>query len=239
MITYLALLKRKAEYEQLLTVVRKYAAIYTDERWSYLAFQSVADVERLLNYEPVLDLVSWDVTMEGALGALERMRKNHDKAYVMIIADPTISPMSYLKPGISPAALLLKPVKSTDAERVIQDLFEVFVRNLNQDQTDAFLVETREGKQYIPMGQIDYFEAKEKKVFVRTRSCEYGFYDTLDTLEGRLPAGFVRCHRSYIVNMKRARTLVLTENLIRMMDDTQVPFSRSYKKMLKEYLKHD
>ncbi len=238
MITSLTLLKKKGEYEPLLHTVRKFAALYTDEAWSYPFFQSISEMEHFLDTEPVVDLINWDVTIEGALTLLEKMRSQYQKAYLMIIADMSISPMQYLKPGISPGALLLKPVNSADMEKVVRDLFEVFIKRMDEDQTDAFLVETREGKQYIPMEQIDYFEAKEKKVFVRVKSCEYGFYDTLDTLEKQLPSWFIRCHRSYIANMKRAGGMTLADNTIRMIDGTQVPFSRSYKNVLKEYFKN-
>lgn len=238
MITSLTLLKKKGEYEPLLHTVRRFAAVYTDEAWSYPFFQSISEIERFLDTEPVVDLISWDVTIDGALALLEKMRSQYQKAYLMIIADMSISPMQYLKPGISPEALLLKPVNSDDMEKVVRALFEVFIKRMDQDQADTFLVETREGKQYIPMEQIDYFESKEKKVFVRVKSCEYGFYDTLDTLEKRLPSGFIRCHRSYIVNMKRARGMISAESIIRMADGAQVPFSRSYKNVLKEYFKN-
>lgn len=239
MITHLALLKKKAEYEQLLKVIQKYAAIYTDEMWSYLYAQSVSGAEALLAAEPVLDFISWDVTVKDALTALEKMRSFHRDAFLMVVADISVSPMAYLKPGIFPGALLMKPVNRQDLEQVMRDLFEVLTKRFDCGQADTFLVETREGKQYIPLGQIDYFEAKEKKVFVRTKSCEYGFYDALEALEDRLPAGFVRCHRSYIVNMKRARNLNLSEHVIVMADDVEVPFSRSYRKALKEYLKDE
>lgn len=239
MITYLALLKNKTEYEQLLKVIQKYAAIYTDEIWSYLFVQNVSRVKELLASEPVLDLISWDVTIKDALAALENMRSCHNEAFLMVIADTSVSPTAYLKPGIFPGALLMKPVNRKDLEQVIKDLFEVLVKKFDEGQADTFLVETREGKCYIPVGQIDYFEAKEKKIFVRTKSCEYGFYDALEALENRLPIGFVRCHRSYIVNMKRARSLNLSRHIILMVDDVEVPFSRSYRKAIKEYLKDE
>ncbi len=235
MITYLALLKKREEHEQLLTIIRKYAAVYTDELWSYLYFQDVSQTERLLETEPVLDLISWDVTIDGALPLLKKMRRQYQKAFLIIIADMSVSPMAYLRPGIAPGALLLEPVGRNDIEKVVKDLFEVFIGDLQNDQIESFLVETREGRQYIPITQIDCFEAKEKKVFVRTKSCEYGFYDTLDELENRLPVDFMRCHRSYIVNLRRAESLNLAESLIRMMDGVQIPFSRSYKKILKEH----
>ncbi len=237
MITSLTLLKKKGEYEPLLRTLRRFAAVYTDEMWSYPFFQSISETERFLETEPVVDLVNWDVTIDGALALLEKMRSQCQKACLMIIADMSISPMQYLKPGILPEALLLKPINSDDMENVVRALFEVFIRRMDA-QEDAFLVETREGKQYIPMEQIDYFEAKEKKVFVRVKSFEYGFYDTLDTLEKRLPSGFIRCHRSYIVNMKRARGMISADSIIRMADGARVPFSRSYKHILKEYFKN-
>lgn len=239
MITYLALLKKKVEYEQLLKVIQKYAAIYTDEVWSYLFAQNVSGAEDLLASEPVLDLISWDVTIEHALTALEKMRSCYSEAFLMVVADSSVSPLKYLKPGIFPGALLMKPVNRKDLEQTIKGLFEVLARKFGDGQKDTFLVETREGRQYIPVGQIDYFEAKEKKIFVRTKSCEYGFYDVLETLETRLPTGFVRCHRSYIVNMKRARVLSLSRHVIQMIDDVEVPFSRSYRKVIKEYLKDE
>lgn len=238
MITYLALLKKKAEHEQLLKVIKKYAAIYTDEMWSYLFAQNVSGAEELLASEPVLDLISWDVTIKDALTALKTMRSCHNESFLIVIADISVSPMAYLKPGIFPGALLIKPVNHKDLEQVIKDLFEVLTRKFDNGQEDTFLVETREGKRYIPVGQIDYFEAKEKKIFVRIKSCEYGFYDVLEALESRLPIGFLRCHRSYIVNMKRAKSLNLSRHVISMVDDVEVPFSRSYKKAIKEYLKN-
>lgn len=237
MITSLTLLKKKGEYELLLRTLRRFAAVYTDEMWSYPFFQSISGIEHFLDMEPVVDLVNWDVTIDGALALLEKMRGQYQKACLMIIADMSISPMKYLKPGILPEALLLKPIDSDDMEKVVRALLEVFTKRMD-DQEDAFLVETREGKQYIPMDQIDYFEAKEKKVFVRVKSSEYGFYDTLDTLEKRLPSGFLRCHRSYIINMKRARGMITADGIIRMADGAQVPFSRSYKNVLKEYFKN-
>lgn len=235
MITFLALSAGKADYNMIKAAVGKRAALCTEEKWEYFCFCSLAEAEKFLEQEPVLDLISWDVTMKGSQEVLERLRMSHAEAFLMIVADTTVLPTSYLKPGIAPGALLLKPVGYRNTEQVMQDIFEVFTRRLEKGIADTFLVETREGRQYIPMGQIDYFEAKEKKIFIRTKSREYGFYDTLDTLQERLPKSFLRCHRSYIVNMKRVKALLSSQNLIQMEDDVLVPFSRSYKKALKEY----
>jgi len=238
MITFLALSKETADYDTIKVAIRKRAAIYTEEKWNYLCFRTVAEAEKFLEKEPVLDLISWDMTMKGAQEALEHMRRLHAEAFLLIIADIAVPPTSYLKPKIAPGALLLKPVECSKTEEVIQEIFEVFVKRFDKGISNTFLVETRDGRQYIPMEQIDYFEAKEKKIFIRTKSNEFGFYDTLDTLQKKLPTGFLRCHRSYIVNMKRVKMLLPAQNLIQMTDDVIVPFSRSYKKILKEFWKN-
>lgn len=237
MIRFLALSARTGDYDTIQVALRKRAAFYTEEKWEYLCFCTVAEAEEFLKGEPVLDLISWDITIKGAQEALERMRRTHKEAFLLIIADTEISPTTYLRPRIAPGALLIKPVKQVNTERVMEDIFEVFLSRFAVHDSDTFLVETREDRQYIPLSQIDYFEAKEKKIFVRTKSSEYGFYDTLDNLQERLPETFLRCHRSYIVNMKRVKALLMAQKLIQMIDNVVVPFSRSYKKALKEYQK--
>ena len=178
MITHLALLKKKAEYEQLLKVIQKYAAIYTDEMWSYLYAQRVSGAEALLAAEPVLDFISWDVTVKDALTALEKMRSFHRDAFLMVVADIAVSPMAYLKPGIFPGALLMKPVNRQDLEQVMKDLFEVLTKRFDCGQADTFLVETREGKQYIPLGQIRGSGRPSSRRFCALSSKLYRQYET-------------------------------------------------------------
>ena len=54
-------------------------------------------------------------------------------------------------------------------------------------------------------------------------------------MEKKLPESFLRCHRSYIVNMSKVTAVKVSQSLIEVQDDLQVPLSRSYKKMVKEY----
>ncbi len=222
-------------------VVLEYAARYTEQKWNYICFKNVVEAETFLKQEPILDMVSWDITLKNAQKSLENMRKTYTEAFLIVVADATISPITYLKPKIAPKALLLKPVNEHTVKSVVQDIFEVFLSHIDSEESseEEFLIETRQEKQFIPIKQIDYFEAKEKKVFVRTKSNEYSFYDTLGTLQERLPSYFVRCHRSYIVNMKRVKKLLFSENRIELIDDVIVPFSRSYKKVLKGYCKDE
>ena len=95
-------------------------------------------------------------------------------------------------------------------------------------------MDTREEKLLVPYAHIYFFEARDKKLFVRTRHGEYAFYDTMEALERRLPENFRRCHRSYIVNMEKVLRYLPAENYLELADRIGVPVSRSYKAALRE-----
>ena len=96
------------------------------------------------------------------------------------------------------------------------------------------MIETREGRTYVPLAQIYYFEAREKRIYVRLKKQELAFYETMEHLTERLPDYFVRCHRSFIVNRQRIRRVMLSKSLIELEQGIQLPLSRSYKPAFKE-----
>ena len=100
---------------------------------------------------------------------------------------------------------------------------------------EGFRLEGREGSRLIPYEQIFYFEAREKKVFLRVRGEEYPCYDTLEGLQEQVPDEFLRCHRGYLVNMAKVRRAQYTENLLWLPDEICIPMSRGGKRLVKEY----
>ena len=98
------------------------------------------------------------------------------------------------------------------------------------------VLENREGRLSIPFSHIYYLEVREKRVFVRLKEKEYSKYDTLEHMIQELPEGFIRCHRSFVVNGQCISRVKLSENCIYLADDIQVPLSRSYKAAIKEYM---
>lgn len=239
MITFLSFASEKRENELIRSQLGLQAAKWTDEAWSYQMFESIALLESYLSKEPLVDLVCWDVTIPGAVERLIKLRKAYRQAFLMVVADGRISPMEYLKPGILPSALVLKPLQKEKVSQVIGELLEVFAEQFDKKELpETFVIESREGKQYVPLQQIYYVEAREKKIYIRTRQEEFGFYETIENMEKQLPDTFCRCHRSYIVNMQKIKTVKPSLNLIEMQDEITVPLSRSYKKTIKEYHKN-
>lgn len=238
MITFLSVASKKEENNLMRESVREQAALRTDEMWKFHMFEQISRTEEFLKDIPVLDIISWDVTMNHSVGSLEKVRQDYKQAYLMVVADGSISPMMYLRPGIMPSSLLLKPVSRENLVMVVNEMMDAFTEKFDsKDVQESFVIESREGKQYIPLSQIYYIEAREKKIFIRTKQEEYGFYDTIENMEKKLPENFLRCHRSYIVNMCKVTAVKLSQSLIEIQNELQVPLSRSYKKTVKEYNK--
>jgi two-component system, LytTR family, response regulator len=92
----------------------------------------------------------------------------------------------------------------------------------------------------IPMDKLDYVEAQDDYIALRSEKKNYLKQQTISSIEAQLdPRKFVRIHRSYIVNLERiariepytkdSRVAVLT-------DGTQLPVSRSGHVKLKAML---
>jgi DNA-binding LytR/AlgR family response regulator len=144
--------------------------------------------------------------------------------------------MEYLRPSILPTALLLRPFSRPQCEQVLSELIGSYCsRFKSREDEEVFLIETREGNQRVPLSQISYVEAREKKIFICTRSESFGFYDTVDHMLETLPDNFLRCHRSFIVNMDKVKKVHLSDNMIELDTGETVPLSRSCKKAVREY----
>ena len=67
--------------------------------------------------------------------------------------------------------------------------------------------------------EIIYFEASldtAHKITVYTRNSVYNFYEKIKNLEKELGNGFFRCHKSYVVNLKKIKTINTATNTIYM-----------------------
>ena len=99
------------------------------------------------------------------------------------------------------------------------------------------MVESRGERSIIGYRRINYFESREKKVFLCTDSEEFGFYDTLDELEKTLSEDFIRIHRSFLVNRQKIASVFISQGRVLLTDGSEVPLSRSYKPMLRDFLR--
>lgn len=235
MISTLTYGTEKKELNMLVVIERDVAAHAGDDEWKFRQFETLSEVQAFLEEKPLLDIICYEISDGKTLEYLEKIRKIYKHTHLLLLADMNISPMTYLRPGIMANALLLRPWTKEQARTVITELVDSLLEEQREGQQEGeiFKVDGRDGSVVIPYSQIYYFEAREKKIFVCTGKEEFSFYNTMDKLKEELPENFIRCHRSFIVNRNKIRKVMLSQNLILLSDDFDVPLSRSYKAELK------
>ena len=207
---------------------RSRVASSSDEQLQISAAEGDTELLAAVREERLVHLLYYDYRKGQTLEGLRLFRRRCGDAMVMLITDASVSPLEYLRPGVAPDSLLLRPVSGEALDAVNGEFLESFFERFGA-QDSSFVVDTREEKVFVPYSQIYYFEARDKKLFVRTKNEEYAFYDTIEALEGRLPGEFRRCHRSYIVNTAKIQRILPADNFIDLGSQIGVPVSRSYK----------
>lgn len=204
----------------------------SDEELSVEQALNGAAISEAVEKEKLVDLLYYDFQAGQPVTELATFKSRYKDAMVMLITESTVSPLEYLRPGASPDSLMLRPLDPATLSRINSEFIGAFLDRFKRMETEeSFIVNTRDEKLYIPYPHIYYFEARDKKLFVRTKNMEYAFYGTIESLAKSLPEQFVRCHRSYIVNRQKIIRIVPGDNYIELAEKIGVPMSRGYKSL--------
>lgn len=222
--------EREGEAGILYAQARQQAALMTEETWEIGIEKGWREKEG----ESAWDIVYLDVTGEKGIETAERLRKRHRDTYLVLIISEKLSPIQYLKPSILAASVLMRPlIQKTVHDSIREAIFWSTVSE--KGSKEVFVISGREGKIRIPYERILYFEARAKKIYAALETEEYSFYDSMDHLEDNLPGWFVRCHRSFIVNMRYLEKLQPNSGNCLLRGKIEVPVSRSYRANIRRY----
>ena len=141
-------------------------------------------------------------------------------------------PSVYVRPDIFPCTLLWRPLETEKNRNALLQILQTFV--VSREEERVFYITTRQKTQTVPYGKILYFEAREKRVYVRTEFQEIGFHGTLSGLEKELQDAFIRCHKGYLVNKDKIRSVDWSQHLVQVGEDCILPISRNYQSRLRE-----
>jgi DNA-binding LytR/AlgR family response regulator len=117
----------------------------------------------------------------------------------------------------------------------LRALIQKMVRELNEqdefgdDDTGEFIVNA--GAEFIRIQTrgILFLESRAKRMVVHTRGQELEFYANFNTCMTLLPQHFVRCHKSFVVNLRKVRSANFSENTLTLVDNGIIPISRTYR----------
>ena len=225
--------KYSSELQKIRQSADRQIAFVSDDDCEWNLFTDVARAEEFADSGSAVDFACLDATMQNGIGLCEKMRKNNMSAFLLLVADITLSPTEYIRPTIMPGGLLLRPFTDTQLDATMRSGW-LSIRNNTADNSEVFSFVSKNEHISIPYNRIAYFEAREKKVFLNTGNREYAVYDTIDNLETSLPENFLRCHRSFIVNRALISNICISASYIEMESGACVPLSRSYKSVFKE-----
>ena len=182
-------------------------------------------------------LLYYEFSKGQDVSELRETRKGHEETMIMLLTDLSTSPMEYLKPGVAPDSILLRPYTAEQMRRTNEEFVRSYMDKVSDQDEEKFLIENKGERILLPYNRICYFEAREKKTFVRVGMTEYAVYKTLGVLETALPPQFRRCHRSYIVNSGLVNKVNLTDSYLILEGGIEIPVSKTYKQEFRRLLK--
>lgn len=93
-----------------------------------------------------------------------------------------------------------------------------------QDETKKIKIETKQGEYYLEIDEILYLEVYSKEVNIHTNDNVYKVMSPINVFEEKLePYYFFRCHKSYIINLKKV-TRIEKNNVY--IENRLIPVSR-------------
>lgn len=229
--------KSEAKLKELDRLIRDAIAFESEEEWNIDRHTKAGELKKFLDKQGQLEVCFAGALDEADLSDAELIRKKYAEAYLLLVADMKMSPMKYLKPSIKPTSLLLEPYSKEEALETIREFLHDFVMSRdNASDEKAYVVENKGKKTILSYSKIHYFEARDKRVYIRSGNTEMSVYETLSEIEEILPEYFIRCHRSFVINKNLIKSVDFSQNEIIMQGDVFVPLSRGCRQSVKEAL---
>lgn len=166
---------------------------YTDPH----KFKSDFDKEIGKNLDIILmDIVFWDIT---GIDIIKEIQKKNEKVKVIYISDYIEYTEKIFE--TEPIYFLMKPITKEKLEKAIDKAMK------KEKKTDVIVLGNEKKLLKIEPEKIFYFESNKRLVLISGVNATQKIYMKLSELEEKLPAYFVKCHQSYIVNLKKVEKI--------------------------------
>jgi DNA-binding LytR/AlgR family response regulator len=179
--------------------------------------------ELLAKRDQGFDLVFLDVFMEASDGiSVAREIRRLDKTCVIVFA--TNSREHAIRGyGVRALQYLLKPIDASQLDATL----DLAVEELSSGAAKSIQVQNREGRHRVALDDLAFAESRARVVTLHTRAQgEIAYYDRLDNLEALCAdERFLRCHKSFLVNLDYVYAIVNTRLLMRSGEELPVSMS--------------
>lgn len=166
------------------------------------------------------DILLLDIVMEPCSGMelAKRLRRRGDEGKIIFIT-------SYERYAVEAYDVqayhyLVKPVNLKKLEELLLNCCS----SLEREWEQSIAVRQGTAVRRIPFSEIRYLEVQNRKIYLHTAGETISFYRSLEDLEFVLPDVFLKCHRSYIVNL--SRVISYDKQDIRLDNEESIPLSK-------------
>lgn len=159
----------------------------------------------------------------------DELRDRNVAAYIIIFINDLSDITEFMTLSVKPSGIIIKPPEGGSIRQLLDEIESDLKRNSGKTGTDVFVFRTKSREYSISLDNIIFFESREKKMFIRTRSQEFSYYGTFSEVESQVDENFVRVHKSFMINKRHAAEVDRKNNTIIMDDGTAVFYSRTYK----------
>lgn len=179
-----------------------------------------------------VDVLLLDINLKENISGLtiaEELRKTNKNAYIIFITGHIEYVMMAYK--YKTFDYLPKPITIERLEETILRLFSD--------------IENTENNKYIRIGNnqnivrendIEYIKRDGMKLIYHTNSKNYETYSSFNKIKDSLPNNFVRCHKSFIVNVNKIADVEISSNTISFENNEQCLIGPKYKNTFMEVL---
>lgn len=193
-----------------------------------LSTQNPSDLLNYVKDNPVSTVIL-DIDLNNDISGLkiaESIRKENKDIYIIFIT-------GHLEFGLvaykyKTFDYIAKPISYERLQETILRLYDdVFEDNPKYIRLDN-------NRTIIPESSIKYIQKDGMKLVFTTDTRTYEVYSSFSKLEPMLPKQFVRCHKSYIVNLNKIRNINFSSNVIFFDENDKCYIGPKYKNNFKE-----
>ena len=225
--------------EEVQCIRRMITSYSIKNNWADCQVEAVTSLAGLQDAQQPGDIMIADVSHPQAVEILKNCKSQYPPMLVFPIAGPEVPPTVYVCPEIMPCGLFWRPVRQSTARPIVDQMMARLHDQTIPPSQSSFRIAGKQKIRDVPFSAILFFEAREKKLNLRMQDQELAFSGTLSQLEEELPADFIRCHKSFLVNRRHIMSVDRSNSVIILDNQMELPISRSYKKAFWEVYHDD
>ena len=193
------------------------------------------NIEDILSYveNNKVDVLMLDINLKSNKSGLElaeTVRKKNKDVYLIFTTGHLEYAMVAYK--FKTFDYLAKPITSDRLEDTVKRFFE----DINGLPKKYIKIDNK--NTIIDEAEIQYIKRDGMKLIFHTSSHDYDAYSSFAKIESNLPENFIRCHKSFVVNLDNIKNVDPVTNTIYFKDNSCCCIGPKYKQEFMEVLKN-